>query len=113
MTAEACYHAACYTRFSTRQRAQETEAKKTRRKRNKETNLLFEQTCMWLENYISIHSVQAFRRKIIEICVEEDKDKVYDAQYIKKLLKNRYGDCIWFSEDIEKETLIYFKNMAD
>ena len=46
--------------------------------------MLFEQTCMWLENDISIHSVQEFRRKMIEICKEEDKDKVYDAQYIKK-----------------------------
>ena len=75
--------------------------------------MLFEQTCMWLENDISIHSVQEFRRKMIEICKEEDKDKVYDARYIKKLLENRYGDFIWFSEEVGKESLIYFKNMAE
>ena len=85
---EAHYHAACYIRFSARTLAQETEARKTGSKKNEEIVMLFEQTCMWLENDISIHSVQEFRRKMIEICKEEDKDKVYDARYIKKLLKN-------------------------
>ena len=27
--------------------------------------------------------------------------------------KIRYGDFIWFSEDVGKESLIYFKNMAE
>ena len=75
--------------------------------------MLFEQTCMWLENDISIHSVKEFRRKVIETCEEEDKAKVYDARYVKKLLKNRYGDFIWFSENVGKESLICFKNMAE
>ena len=88
MAAEARYHAACNTRFSTRKPAQETEAKKTERKKNEEMIMLFEETCMWLENNISIHSVQEFSRKMIEICKEVDKDKVYDARYIKKLLNN-------------------------
>ena len=88
MAVEARYYEACHTRFSARKLAQETEARKTERKKNEEMIMLFEQTCMWLENNISIHSVQEFRRKMIEICKEEDKDKVYDARYIKKLLKN-------------------------
>ena len=88
MAAEARYHTACHTRFSARKLAQETEARKTKRKKNKDMIMLFEQTCMWLENNISIHSVQEFRRKMIEICKKEDKDTVYDARYIKKLLKN-------------------------
>ena len=50
---------------------------------------------------------------MIEICKEEDKDKIYDARYIKQLLKSRYGDFIWFSEEVGKESLIYFKNMAE
>ena len=87
MAAEARYHAACHTRFSARKLAQETEARKTERKKNEEMIMLFEETCMWLENN-SIHSVQEFRKEMIEICKEEDKDKVYDARYIKKLLKN-------------------------
>ena len=75
--------------------------------------LLFEQTRMWLENDVSIHSVQEFGRKMIEICKEEDKGKVDDARYIKKLLKNWYGGFIWFREDVGKESLIYFKSMAE
>ena len=77
-----------------------TEATKTGRKKNEEMNLLFCQTCMWLENDTSINSIQVFRRKMIEICEEEDKDKFYDAHYIRKLLKNRYRDFIWISEDV-------------
>ena len=88
VAAEARYHAACHTRFSARKLAQETEARKTERKKNEEMIMLFEETCMWLENNISIHSVQEFSRKMTEICKEVDKDKVYDARYIKKLLKN-------------------------
>ena len=84
MAAEARYHTACYTRFSARKQAHEIEARKTGRKgNNEEMILLFKQTCMWLENDISIHSDQAFRRKIIEIRKEEDIDKVYNAWYIK------------------------------
>ena len=75
--------------------------------------MLFEKTCIWLENDIGIHSVQEFRRKMIEICKEGDKDKVYNSWYIKNSLRNRCGDFIWFSEDVGKESLIYFKNMAE
>ena len=67
---------------------------------------------MWLENDIGIHSVQAYRRKMIEICEKEGNDKVYNAWYIKKL-KNRCGDFIWFSEDVGKESFIFFKSMAE
>ena len=50
---------------------------------------------------------------MIEICEEEDKDKIYDVRYIKKRLKNRYGNFIWLSEDVGKKSLIYFKIMAE
>ena len=51
---EARYHAACYTRFSARKLSQETETRKTRRKKNEEMIMFFEQTCMRHENDISI-----------------------------------------------------------
>ena len=50
---------------------------------------------------------------MIEICKEEDKDKVYDARYIKKLLKNSQDDFIQFREEVGKKSLIYFENMAE
>ena len=50
---------------------------------------------------------------MFEIYVEKDKYKAYDARYIKKLLKNRYRDFIMFSENVGKESPIYFKNMAE
>ena len=48
MAAEARYHAVRYTRFSARKLAQETEARKTGRKKNEEMILLFKKTCMWI-----------------------------------------------------------------
>ena len=50
---------------------------------------------------------------MFEIYVEKDKYKAYDARYIKKLLENRYRDFIMFSENVGKESPIYFKNMAE
>ena len=50
---------------------------------------------------------------MFEIYVEKDKYKAYDDRYIKKLLKNRYRDFIMFSENVGKESPIYFKNMAE
>ena len=50
---------------------------------------------------------------MFEIYVEKDKYKAYDARYIKKLLKNWYRDFIMFSENVGKESPIYFKNMAE
>ena len=50
---------------------------------------------------------------MIEICEKEGNDKVCNAWYIKKLLKNRCGDFIWFSEDVGKESFIFFKSMAE
>ena len=113
MAAEGRYHADCYTRFSLRKLAQETEARKTGKNKIEEMIMLFEKTCMWLESDISIHSVQEFRRKMIERCKEEDKDKVYDARYIKKFRKNRHDNFIWFKEEVGKESLICFKNMTE
>ena len=71
-------HAACYTRFSARKQAQETGARKTGRKRNEE---IFEQDFLnklvcGLKIISAFNSVQAFRRKMNEMCEEEDKDKV-------------------------------------
>ena len=57
--------------------------------------------------------MQAFRGKMFEIYVEKDKYKAYDTRYIKKLLKNRYRNFIMFSQNVGKESLIYFKNMAE
>ena len=62
---------------------------------------------------LKIMSMQAFRGKMFEIYVEKDKYKAYDARYIKKLLKNRYRDFIMFSENVGKESPMYFKNMAE
>ena len=50
---------------------------------------------------------------MFEIYVEKDKYKAYDTRYIKKLLKNRYRNFIMFSQNVGKESLIYFKNMAE
>ena len=110
MTAETCYHTACYTNFLPEKKHKKL---KTGTNKNQEMTRLFEKKIMLLENDKDIHLVQAFRRKLIEICEEEDEDKLYDTRYTKKLFKNRYEDFLWFSEDVGKNSLIYFKNVAE
>ena len=51
-----------------------------------------------------------FKEKVQEF--SEDYE-AYDSRYLKKLLKDSYLSHISFSEELGKETLIYFINMTN
>ena len=94
MAPEARYHKACDTRFSGRKLAQETESRKSESKKNEEMILVFEQTCIWLENDISIHSIKnlgenwlKYARKKSKEKAKEKKKDVHNNRLIKQ--KNR------------------------
>ena len=70
----------------------------------------FEKACKWLEDEATIHSMPEFKQKVQEF--SEDYE-AYDSRYLKKLLKYSYGSYISFSEELGKETLIYFIDMAN
>ena len=55
-------------------------------------------------------SMPEFKQKVQEF--SEDYE-AYDSRYLKKLLKYSYGSYISFSEELGKETLIYFIDMAN
>ena len=51
-----------------------------------------------------------FKQKVQEF---SEVYEVYDSRYLKKLLKDSYGSHISFSEELGKETLIYFIDMVN
>ena len=51
-----------------------------------------------------------FKQKVQEF--SEDYE-AYGSRYLKKLLKDSYGSHIGFSEELGKETLIYFIDIAN
>ena len=51
-----------------------------------------------------------FKKKVQEFSKDYE---AYDLRYLKKLLKDFYGSHISFSEELGKETLIYFIDMAN
>lgn len=58
----------------------------------------------------TIHSIPEFRKKVQEFSRDIE---AYDSRYLKKLLKNRYGSHVFFSEENGKEGIIYFVDMAN
>ena len=71
---------------------------------------VFEKACKWLEDEGTIHSMPEFKHKVQEF--SEDYE-AYDSRYLKKLLKDSCGSPISFSEELGKETLTYFIDMAN
>ena len=69
VAAEARYYSSCYTRFSTKKQGTELIG----RKKNEKMVILFEETCIWLENDINIHSVNDFSKKIWWKCAMRKK----------------------------------------
>lgn len=72
--------------------------------------VVFEKACNWLEEEVEIISISQFEGKLKDIAQREE---VYDRRYLKKLLKDKYGDHILFSGKSGLETLIYFHDMAN
>ena len=54
--------------------------------------------------------MREFKQKVQEF---SEGYEAYDSRYLKKLLKDSYGSQISFSEELGKETLIYFIDMAN
>ena len=66
--------------------------------------------CDWLESEIVLHSVKGIQDKVKEQVIGQ---AVYDVQYIKRLLTNKYQDHIYFCNEPGRENIVYFKEIAD
>ena len=113
IAAEVRYHHDCQLRFRMEKNLNENQnATKNARGRQKDEkkNECFKTACEWLESEVSIHTMKEFRMKLTEISGDID---MYDPRYLKRLLQEHYGDHVFFSEEVGKTDLIYFRKMAD
>ena len=93
VAAEARYHQSCSLRFQTQNESAQSSQKG--RRRNENMADVFQQACGWMEASAEILTLTQFRDKMREPMTDED---VYDKRYLKKLLKDKYGPHIFFSE---------------
>ena len=70
----------------------------------------FQRAYEWLVSEIDLHSVKEIQDKMKE---QDNGQAVYGAQYIERLLTNRYQDHIYFCNEPRRENVVYFKEMAD
>ena len=103
VAAERRYHVNCYVYFQTDP------------KRWKSHKLVQSLTQRWwacdrLESEIVLRSVKEIQGKMKE---QVNGQAVYGVQYIKSSLTNRYQDHIYFCNESRRETIVYFKEMAD
>lgn len=112
VAAEARYHRSCRLQFENQNPSTDEPNAKKKRGRNVNSKQMesFDKACKWLEDEVSIHSMPEFRQKVKEF---SGVNEPYDSRYLKKLLKDRYGSHISFSEENGKETIIYFLDMAN
>ena len=73
------------------QRVPEKVENKQAGKPNTETMENLQGACDWLESEIVLHSVKEIQDKVKEQVIGQ---AVYDVQYIKRLLTNKYQDHI-------------------
>ena len=112
VAAEVRYHKSCSLRFQTKKVVGSPNDPPKQKGRCKNETLLeaFNKTCEWLELEADLVTLQQFRSKMLEHSANQD---VYDIRYIKKILKDKYGANIYFSDHRGSSTLICFQDMAN
>ena len=106
MAAEVCYHVNCYASLCSQGDPKKVENTQAGRKPNTEIMENFQRGCVWSESKIVLHSVKEIQEKIKK---QVNGQAVYDVQYIKRLLTNRYQDHIYFCNKPGRENVVYFK----
>ena len=110
IAAEARYHKACSLKLHTKKTLDSSNTQKGRRP-NETLQNAFAKTCEWLEMETDLITVQEFRDKMLEF---SDTDDVNECSYLKKLLKDRYGAYIVFSDGTRgSSNIICFQDMAN
>lgn len=71
----------------------------------------FSKTCEWLEMETDLVTVKVLQEKTIQFF---ENNSTYTTKYLKKLLKEKYGAYLFFSEATrESNNVICFQDMAN
>ena len=112
IAAEARYHKSCYRNFLLgRGITDESHQSTTGRPTDQNSLYFFNQVCKWLEKEGELRSLQEIHIKMAEIA--GSAEKVYTKKWLKRKLKEKYQDHIYFSEINGKNNVLCFRNMVD
>jgi len=102
---EALYHHLCYFRF-TQNRSSEPESTRSGRRTDPEMAKAFEDICHFLESSCeSLYSLSELR-------CEFESSEVYSNKHLKRKLKEKYGDHVFFAEVNGRPDVICFRDMS-
>ena len=104
---EAIYHSTCMAKFRLKRISQKTRGKPV------DSNLLniFENVCDWLEREgdCELHTITELQNKMKIFSDGE----AYSTVYIKKKIKEKYNDHVYFSEIKGQSDVVCFREMAN
>ena len=92
--AEAVYHSGCHVRFFDNDGRTRGPAEENNCGRNESTEKIraFDSMCDWLDQQNELHTLEDLQNKM----VEQSGTDVYGTKWIKKKLKEKYGDYVFF-----------------
>ena len=109
---EARYHRKCFASFSkfTRDTIISPKPKPAGRPKNEETLCNFDKLCEWLESEAELFSMEELHKKSIQLAVTGE---VYGKKWLKKKLKEKYQDFIFFADINGKHDIVCFRHIAN
>jgi len=111
MAEEAVYHRGCHTRFMN---SLSCSVGETSSGRPEMTHAMqaFEQMCYRLETTCeqNMYTLDELHNIMSDLC--EDESELYSVKHVKRLLKDRYGDDIVFSEVNGRRNVVCFKDVC-
>ena len=104
---EAVYHATCMTKFRLTRSSDNSKGKAM----DKVLLKSFENVCEWFETEgdCDLHTLKELQQKMKDV---NGKDS-YPSAYLKKKLKERYNDHVYFSELSGQTDVICFQELAN
>ena len=112
IAAEARYHESCYRNFVLGRASRDETHHQSTAGRPADENCLyfFDQVCEWLEKEGELRSLEEIYVEMVEVA--GSAEKVYSKRWLKRKLKEKYQDHIFFSEINGKNDIVCFQNMV-
>ena len=104
---EAIYHVDCYFMFVSQDKQHEHKGRPI----HKEKMAKFTKLCEWLERDgdCELHTMKELMEKVKEFA---EKDEIYSEKSVRRKLKEKYNNHIFFTDIPGRESVISFKDMV-
>ena len=110
---EAVYYRTFYQKFL----SNEGESNPVGRPFNVDSNNAFNKLCLWLQSEASTELQEQIVTVLDELQEKMERfsesNEAYSTKWLKKKLKDRYSDHLYFAEINGRKNVLCFKNMAN